>query len=146
MDILNYFQLNEHPFRIGPDPRFLYFSEQVKEALAKCEYMAKERIGPIYIYGPIGSGKTTILRRIHQLLSQDKKYRVSYLISPNVKTANAFLRMILESFDVKTERSYDQSLKNFEAFLAESYQQGTVPVLLVDEAQNLNRDTLKLVH
>src|ERR671939_549267 len=136
MDILNYFNLNEQPFRIGPDPRFLYLSEQVKEALAKCEYMAKERIGPIYIYGPIGSGKTSILRRLHELLSQNKANRVAYLISPNVKTANAFLRMILDGFEVKTQQAYDQSLKNFEGFLADAYKAGKVPVLLVDEAQN----------
>src|SRR3954452_11851093 len=98
MDVLGHFQLNEHPFRIGPDPRFLYFSDQVKEALAKCAYMAKERVGPIYIYGPIGSGKTSILRRLHELLSQDPHNQVAYLISPNVKTANAFLRMILDGF------------------------------------------------
>jgi hypothetical protein len=48
MDVLQYFHLNEQPFRIGPDPRFLYLSDQVKEAIAKCEYMARERIGPIY--------------------------------------------------------------------------------------------------
>ena len=61
MDVTAYFSLNELPFRISPDPRFLYFSDQVKEALAKCEYMARERIGPIYIYGPIGSGKSKAL-------------------------------------------------------------------------------------
>jgi general secretion pathway protein A len=146
MSVLDYFSLNEQPFRIGPDPRFLYLSDQVKEALAKCEYMVKERIGPIYIYGPIGSGKTSILRRLHDLLSHDSANQVAYLISPNVKTSNAFLRMILEGFEVKTHQTYNQSLKNFEAFLIESYQAGKVPVLLVDEAQNLNRDCLKLVH
>src|SRR5579862_5052285 len=46
MDVLDYFHLNEQPFRIGPDPRYLYLSEQVKDALAKCEYMARERVGP----------------------------------------------------------------------------------------------------
>jgi type II secretory pathway predicted ATPase ExeA len=40
MSVLDYFSLNEQPFRIGPDPRFLYLSDQVKEALAKCEYTA----------------------------------------------------------------------------------------------------------
>jgi len=74
MDTLAYFQLNEHPFWIGPDPRFLYMSEQVKEAIAKCEYMARERIGPIYISGLIGSGKTSILRRLYERLSQDSRY------------------------------------------------------------------------
>jgi general secretion pathway protein A len=54
--------------------------------------------------------------------------------------------MILEGFGVKTERSYDQSLRNFETFLTDRYRDGLTPVLLVDEAQNLNRDTLKLVH
>ncbi len=146
MDTLTFFHLTEQPFRIGPDPRYLYFSDQVKEAIAKCEYMAQERIGPVYLYGPIGSGKTSILRRLYDRLSQDSRYRVALVISPNVKTANAFLRVLLESFDVKTERSYVQSLSNFEGFLTEQYQRGTIPLLLIDEAQNLNRDTLRLIH
>ena len=53
--IVKCFGLNEHPFMTSPDPRFLYFSRQVKEALAKCEFMARDRISPIYMYGPIGS-------------------------------------------------------------------------------------------
>src|SRR5712692_9620876 len=146
MDILKRFGLSEHPFKIGPDPRFLYLSDQVKEAIAKCEYMAKERIGPIYIYGPIGSGKTSLLRRLHERLSQDDQYNVSLIIAPNLKSSNAFLRLIMDTFDVKTERAYAQSLRNFEVFLTEQYKAGTVPVLLLDEAQNLNHDALKLVH
>ena len=45
--IIKYFGLNGHPFITTPNPRFLYFSSQVKEALAKCEFMARDRIGPI---------------------------------------------------------------------------------------------------
>jgi general secretion pathway protein A len=146
MDILSYFSLTEQPFRIGPDPRYLFLSDQVKEALAKCEYMARERIGPIYIYGPIGSGKTSTLRRLYERLTAEDRYNVAILISPNIKSANSFLRIILESFAVKTERAYDQSLKNFERFLASQHAEGRVPLLLVDEAQNMTRDTLKLIH
>jgi len=130
----------------SPDPRFLYFSSQVKEALAKCEFMAKDRIGPIYMYGPIGSGKTSLVKRLQEKLSQDEKYNVKLLISPNLKSSNAFLRLILETFDVKTERSYTASLSNFEKFLVEQYKQNKIPVLLIDEAQYMNRDTLKLIH
>jgi type II secretory pathway predicted ATPase ExeA len=130
----------------SPDPRFLYFSSQVKEALAKCEFMAKDRIGPIYMYGPIGSGKTSLVKRLQEKLSQDERYNVKLLISPNLKSSNAFLRLILETFDVKTERSYTASLNNFENFLVEQYKQGKVPVLLIDEAQYMTRDTLKLIH
>jgi general secretion pathway protein A len=144
--IIKYFNLNEHPFMTSPDPRFLYFSSQVKEALAKCEFMARDRIGPIYMYGPIGSGKTSLVRRLQEKLSQDKHYNVKLLISPNLKSGNAFLRLILETFDVKTERSYIASLENFEKFLAKQFQENKIPVLLIDEAQYMNRDTLKLIH
>ena len=146
MDVLEYFDLKEQPFRIGPDPRFLYLSEQVQETLAKCEYMAKERIGPLYISGPVGGGKTSILRRLYEKLSADEHYQVAMLISPNVKTSNAFLRIILETFDVPAWRSYDQSLKNLEGFLLEQFKTNKIPVVLIDEAQNLTRDCLKLIH
>ena len=144
--IIKYFELTEHPFMTSPDPRYLYFSSQVKEALAKCEFMARDRIGPIYMYGPIGSGKTSLVRRLQEKFSQDERYNVKLLISPNLKSSNAFLRLILETFDVKTERSYAASLKNFEDFLLQQFQEQKIPVLLIDEAQYMNRDSLKLIH
>jgi type II secretory pathway predicted ATPase ExeA len=85
--------------------------------------MARDRIGPIYMYGPIGSGKTSLVRRLQEKLSQDERYTVKLLISPNLKSSNAFLRLILETFDVKTERSYAASLRNFEDFLYDQLQQ-----------------------
>src|SRR5205823_5305652 len=144
--IIHYFGLKEHPFMTSPDPRFLYFSSQVKEALAKCEFMARDRIGPMYMAGPIGAGKTSIVRRLQEKLSQNERYNVKLLISPNLKSSNAFLRLILETFDVKTERSYTASLQNFEKFLVQHYLEGKIPVLLIDEAQYMTRDTLKLIH
>src|ERR1700676_4716405 len=128
--IVKYFGMNEHPFSMSPDPRFLYFSSQVKEALAKCEFMARDRVGPIYMYGPIGSGKTSLVRRLQEKLSLDERYIVKLLISPNLKSSNAFLRLILETFDEKTERSYTDSLKNLEKFLKKQREEGKVPVLL----------------
>src|SRR5437870_10543158 len=115
--IIHYFNFNDHPFISTPHPRFLYFSSQVREALAKCEFMARDRVGPIYMYGPIGSGKTSLVRRLKEKLSLDDKYNVKLLITPNLKSSNAFLRLILETFDVKTERAYTASLNNFEKFL-----------------------------
>jgi type II secretory pathway predicted ATPase ExeA len=144
--VIKYFELTEHPFMTSPDPRYLYFSSQVKEALAKCEFMARDRIGSIYMYGPIGSGKTSLVRRLQEKFSQEKRYNVKLLISPNLKSSNAFLRLILETFDVKTERSYAASLKNFEDFLLTQFHEQKIPVLLIDEAQYMNRDSLKLIH
>src|SRR5512143_1636144 len=90
---IKYFNLNDHPFMTSPDPRYLYFSSQVREALAKCEFMARDRIGPIYMYGPIGCGKTSLVRRLHEKLSLDDTYNVRLLIAPNVRSSNALLRL-----------------------------------------------------
>src|SRR4051794_7442611 len=146
MTVLEYFGLNEQPFRIGPDPRYLFYSAQVKEAIAKCEYMARDRVVPIYMYGPIGSGKTSILRRLNERLGADKQYNVAYVITPNVRRANTFLKVMMDAFDLESVRAYDANLKIFETYLVEQYKKGVTPILLLDEAQNTNRDALKLIH
>ena len=51
----------------------------------------------------------------------------------------------MDEFGVKTERAYERSLKNFQAFLIEQRTQGISPVLLIDEAQNMSRDMLVLI-
>jgi general secretion pathway protein A len=132
MTVLEYFSLNEQPFRIGPDPRYLFYSAQVKEAIAKCEYMARDRVAPIYMYGSIGSGKTSILRRLKERLGSDSKYNVAYVIAPNVRRANTFLKVVMDAFDLSYVRAYDANLKVFEQFLVEQYKQGLTPVLLLD--------------
>ena len=141
-----FFNLNEPPFRTSPDPRFLYLADQTKEVLAKCLYMAQNRIGPVFTTGPIGSGKTTVARRIYQQLEDDDRYIVAMPIAPNLKTANALLRTIMNEFEVKTARAYDRSLTNLARWLKDRYRGGKIPVLIVDEAQNLNTDMLRLVH
>jgi general secretion pathway protein A len=146
MDLLGYYRLHEEPFRLSPSPRFLFLNDQVKQATAKVEYMTKHRTAPMYMYGAIGSGKTSILRRLYDGLSEDETYTLRLLIAPNIKTANSFLRAIMDTFNVSTDRAYERSLKKFEAFLIEQYTQGKVPTLFVDEAQNMTREVLKLVH
>ncbi len=146
MDVLEYFRLDEEPFRLSPSPRFLYLNDQVKQTTAKVEYMTKHRTAPLYMYGAIGSGKTSILKRLYEGLSEDETYTLRLLIAPNIKTANSFLRAIMDAFEVTTDRAYERSLKLFEAFLVEQYKLGKVPTLFVDEAQNMTRDILKLIH
>jgi general secretion pathway protein A len=146
MDLLEYYRLDEEPFRLSPSPRFLYLNDQVKQATAKVEYMTKHRTAPLYMYGAIGSGKTSILRRLYDKLIEDEAYTLRLLIAPNIKAANSFLRAIMDTFGVPTDRAYERSLKRFEAFLVEQYQLGKVPTLFVDEAQNMTRDVLKLIH
>lgn len=146
MDLLSYFHLDEEPFRLSPSPRFLYLNEQVKEATAKVEFMTRHRTAPLYMYGAIGSGKTSILRRLYEELSEDETYTLRLLIAPNIKTANSFLRAIMDAFNIPTDRAYERSLVNVQKFLIEQYKAGKVPTLFVDEAQNMTRDILRLMH
>lgn len=140
-----YFGLAELPFRITPDPRFLWYSDQHQEAKQKIIYHINESAGPIYLLADIGTGKTTIAKRIVEELSSDKNKTVVFVFSPKLPTTNAFLRFIMDEFEVPTARSYSQSLKNFENFLLEQNQKSISPVLLIDEAQNMTRDMLLLI-
>src|SRR5205823_8708289 len=124
MDVLSYFRLDEEPFRLSPSPRFLYLNDQVKQATAKVSYMTKHRTAPLYMYGAIGSGKTSILRRLYEELSEDEAYTLRLVIAPNIKTANSFLRALLDAYAVPTDRAYERTLKRFEAFLIEQYKLG----------------------
>jgi type II secretory pathway predicted ATPase ExeA len=65
---LDHFELKEFPYLPSPDARFLYLSDQVNETLQKCLYMIGNAIGPLYVYGPIGTGKTTLAHRLQQQL------------------------------------------------------------------------------
>ncbi len=144
---LQHYNLKEFPFLASPDSRFLYLSDQVNETLQKCLYMITNRIGPVYTAGPIGTGKTTLANRLQQQLQQiEGKYIVAYLVIPPQLTVNSFLRLIMDEFNVKTERSYTGCLKNFADWLATKHKAGIKPVIILDEAQNLTPTHLKLLH
>jgi general secretion pathway protein A len=98
-----------------------------------------------YLLADIGTGKTTLAKRIIEELSPDKRYQIVFAPSPNLKSTNAFLRFIMDEYGVKTERSYEKSLKNFQTFLIEQKAKGVSPILLIDEAQNMSRDMLVLI-
>lgn len=141
-----HFGLTETPFKITPDPRFLWYSTQHKEAKAKIEYHINQKDGPVYLSAQVGLGKTSIAQRLRDEFAADKTKKVVLAFAPNLKTANQFMRFIAEEFDVKTARAYADTLKNFERYLIDQYKAGITPVLLVDEAQNLPYDTLKTIH
>jgi general secretion pathway protein A len=141
-----YFNLVEMPFKITPDPRFLYMTPQHREAIGKCEYNIKERGGLVVIYGAIGMGKTTIARHLYDSLRDEPNYKVAQLITPALKTETAFLRAIMEEFDAPLKRSYALSLSGFQDYILEAKEKGQNLVLIVDEAQKLNMRMLDVLH
>ena len=107
--------------------------------------MITNRVGPVYVHGDVGTGKTTIARRLYQQLLDDPTYILAMIISPNLKSSNALLRLIMKEFNVKTDKKYENSLTLFGEFLQDSAVKGKIPVLFIDEAQLLKPDMLELV-
>ena len=141
----SFFGLEERPFSISPDPRFFFLSSQHKEALAKCQYAVQERMGLAVIYGDIGTGKTTIARRLFQIFSDNPDYSTAMLVSPSLKTENALLREIMKEFGVSTQRSFADSRAAFQAFLTQQFKQNRTVVLMLDEAQGIRSANFELI-
>lgn len=140
-----FFGLKERPFSISPDPRFFFLSSQHNEALAKCQYAVEQRMGLAVIYGDIGTGKTTIARRLFQAFSDNPDYRTAMIINPSLKTENAFLREVMKEFGVPTKRAFADSRTAFQAFLAEEFKLDRTVVLMIDEAQGIRGPNLELL-
>jgi len=142
---LAYFHLLEHPFLSGPDYRFLYTTDQVKEAIAQTLQQIFQRTHPGYMYGQYGNGKTTIIMRIYALLKKDQRFQVRFVKATANMTRSALLRDILAEFDQKPARSAHQSLNRLQEYLIDLDEQ-VRPILLIDEGHYLEDDALSLLH
>jgi type II secretory pathway predicted ATPase ExeA len=144
--ILQYFRLLEHPYRGGPDFRYLFTTDQVKEAITQSIQLTISRTSPLYLYGRFGIGKTTIITRLYALLLLDVDFDVKFLVLDKGVTKNWLIRKIAEAFNVKTARSYNQTLENVHTYLNTVAGTQKVPTLLIDEGQYMNEDCLATLH
>jgi len=135
-----FYGLREKPFSILPDPDLIYWGQNHRMAFAMLEFGVMNRAGFTVITGEIGSGKTTLLR--HLLKKLDRKTRVG-LISSTPATAAGLLQWVLMAFNQPFEGSYPALFQQFQHFLYDEYVRGHRTILIVDEAQNLNLETLE---
>jgi general secretion pathway protein A len=141
MSYLEHFKLNEQPFRLTPDPDFLYWSKQHARAKAYMESTIWLADGFVVITGEIGSGKTTLLQSFLSEIEDDIVYAV---VSQTQLTPTQFLQAVLTEFGFKPfNKRKVELLDMLNMFLIEQYSNGKKVVLIVDEAQNLNRKVLE---
>jgi general secretion pathway protein A len=139
-----FFGLKEKPFEITPDPRFLYLSENHREALANLAYAVNEGKGFTVITGEVGTGKTTL---VQMLLSRlDGQTRTANLFNPRL-SAKDFLRYICDDLGLETDgkESKGQLLTLLHEFLLGCYSRKEKVILIVDEAQTLTPTLLEEV-
>ncbi|HTD10511.1 MAG TPA: AAA family ATPase [Steroidobacteraceae bacterium] len=143
---LTFFGLNEKPFAITPDPRYLYLSERHAEALAHLLYGINEAGGFVQLTGEVGTGKTTIVRSL--LAQTPRDAEIALILNPRM-TAPEFLLTICEELGIGVPDSALGSLKDLvdilSHYLLRAHAAGKRVVLVVDEAQNLSPDVLEQV-
>ena len=130
-----FFGLDEAPFRLTPDPRYLFLSEKHREALGHLVYGIREGAGFIAITGEIGAGKTTLLRSL--LGRADDSTRYAYVLNP-VLTGVELLQEINHELGLPAQDSRRELLSALNRYLVEQKQAGRSVVLVVDEAQTLD--------
>jgi general secretion pathway protein A len=143
---LSFFGLNEKPFSITPDPRYLYLSERHAEAMAHLLYGINEAGGFVQLTGEVGTGKTTIVRSL--LAQAPKNAEIALILNPKM-TATEFLLTICEELGIGVPDSAAESRKDLvdilSQYLLRAHAAGRRVVLVVDEAQNLAPDVLEQV-
>jgi len=141
----DFFNLKEHPFRLTCEPKYFYLSPEHTHANAMLEFALIKRQGIMLLTGEVGTGKTMLVQ--HFLSRLDNNYKVISINQTQLSPVE-FLQLLLLELDENAQPGEDkQSL--LDAIIAELenlHQQNAHTVIIVDEAQNLCHEILKLLH
>jgi general secretion pathway protein A len=140
---LELFKLHELPFRLSPDPQFLFLSKQHARAKAYMESTVWFTDGFVVITGEIGAGKTTLIETFLKELQTDA---VVAQINQTQLSPTAFLQTVLVQFGFSPfNMKKPEVLATLNQFLVEQHVAGRKVLLIVDEAQNLSLRVLEEV-
>ena len=142
----SFFGINEKPFSITPDPRYLFMSERHGEALAHLVYGVTESGGFIQLTGEVGTGKTTLCRTL-LLNRMPSNADVAVVLNPQL-SALEFLEAICEELGVPVPEprgSIKALIDALNRYLLDAHAAGRRTILVVDEAQNLAPEVLEEV-
>jgi general secretion pathway protein A len=140
---LELFKLHELPFRLSPDPQFLYLSKQHARAKAYMESTIWFTDGFVVITGEIGAGKTTLIETFLRELQSDA---IVAQINQTQLSPTAFLQTVLVQFGFSPfNMKKPEVLATLNQFLMEQHGSGRKVLLIVDEAQNLSNRVLEEV-
>ncbi len=138
----SFYKLKENPFNVNPDPRFLYLTKQIEEALTGLMYGIQTRKGFITLTGEVGTGKTTLVNRLMDWL-HNRRAKTAFLFNSRMNS-NQLFDFVLAEFDIPCEsKSKSQQLMKLNHWLLDRYRAGETVVLIIDEAQNLTYPVLE---
>ncbi|MHB1948154.1 MAG: ExeA family protein [Gammaproteobacteria bacterium] len=139
----DYYELKDNPFNVTADPDFFFSSKYHTEAMHQLLFGIEQRKGIMVITGEIGTGKTTLCRKLLQ--QANKKTRFALLLNPNFSELE-LLQLILRDFGIRTREQNKIALFNkLNHFLLKESKKGYNVVIVIDEAQNLGTDQLEQI-
>lgn len=140
-----HFGLSDLPFSIAPDPRFLYMSDQHREALAHLVYGVTTDGGFVLLTGEVGTGKTTVCRCLLEQVPEGTD--IAFILNPRV-TVEELLASICDELGVRYPEGTASNkvfIDRINAFLLDAHARNRKTVLVIEEAQNLSPEVLEQV-
>ncbi len=137
----DFFGFTEKPFKLVPNPAYLYLSRSHEEAMAHLTYGLSQGEGFVIITGEVGTGKTTLCRAFLSKLDSDTE--AAYIFNPKLD-ANQLLSAINVEFRIPSHAATTKDLIDIlNIYLLEQKSEGKKVIVLIDEAQNLSQDVLE---
>jgi len=138
----SFFGLRVAPFNVNPDPRFLYMTQGVREALSSLSYGIYNRKGIVLLTGEVGTGKTTVLNKLLEWLRR-VHFSTAFVFNPRLSIMD-FFDVMMADFGIACEsREKGQRLLRLNEWLLARHRAGQSAVLIVDEAQGLSTELLE---
>lgn len=142
---LNTLGFKEDPFSSSADPRFLYLSRNHQYILDRLQDLVEWREGLAVVDGARGTGKTSLARRLFHITEADDSIHSVYIHTAAFKTSMDAARDIAAAFGLRGRRSYLDQIRDLEVFLVELKRQDKTAVVLLDDAENMQPDSLEAI-
>ncbi len=137
----NFFSFSEKPFKLVPNPDYLFLSKSHEEAMAHLNYALSQGDGFVEITGEVGTGKTTLCRAFLENLDEDTV--AAYIFNPRLGPKQ-LIKTINDELGINSETDNTKELiDQLNGFLMRQKAERKKVILLIDEAQNLSRNILE---
>lgn len=138
-----FYGLNEAPFTIAPDPKYLFLSQQHQQAINHLQYCLREGGGFVLLTGEVGTGKTTLSRRLLEQLPENTQ--VAFILNPTL-SSQELLATICDELNIrykKTGLTLKYLTDKIQQKLLKNHEEDINTLLIIDEAQHLQPEVLE---